>query len=110
MISPVKIWRESQKQYQYLGKQGKIVSFTQIQTPLSGFGKNTPYLVAVIAVDKGRKITSQLVDSVSLNQGRNSQEPVLMGRQVVGVLRRLKTPDNQGVIEYGVKFKLTDKS
>ncbi len=99
MSSPVKIWRESQKKYHHLGKRGKIISFTQIQTPVKGFEKYLPYFSAIIELEDGQKVTGQLVVA-------SCQLPVASGDKVVGILRRLKEPDKKGVIEYGVKWKV----
>jgi uncharacterized OB-fold protein len=97
MTSPIQIWREAKNRYQYLGKIGRILSLTKIQTPLAGFEKSLPYYAAIIELAEGKKITGQLIE--------NSKEPK-MGSQVIGVLRRLKNPDEKGIIEYGVKWKI----
>jgi len=100
MSSPVKIWREAKNRYQYLDKTGKIVSLTKIQTPVTGFSAWVPYWVAVIELENGKMITAQLILGAKRPQ---------VGQRVVGVLRRLKKPEPEAVVEYGVKWKVIEK-
>lgn len=95
MRSVIAYWR-NKKKYQFLGKIGRIVSFTKVSQPASGFGK-IPYIVAIISFGKGRKQTAQLVIE--------GKRPEINGK-VVGVIRRINVSDKQGIIKYGVKFKV----
>ena len=95
MISPVKVWRERRQRYCYLGKVGRIKSFTQVMGGPEGFTK-IPYWVGVIDLDKGESATGQLVEF--------DEKELKRGLKVKGVLRRLGVADKDGVIEYGVKF------
>lgn len=106
MTSPVRIWRESETRYQYLGKTGKILSLTKIQTPVAGFEKYLPYFVAVIQLEDGKKITGQIVVQSSTPKGGQAKFKVQSGDKVVGVLRRLKESSEKGLIEYGVKWRI----
>lgn len=95
--SPAKIWRDAKKRYQYLGKIGRLVSSTLIWQGPVGFEKNTPYWVGIIEFGNGERTTGQIVGT------KNGKLEV--GMKVKGILRRLMTADDKGVIEYGVKFK-----
>lgn len=85
--SPINTWRQNQKRYHFLGKIGRVVSFTQGEK-----------YFALIEFPDGQKTIGQIV---SENQG----EKFDIGSKVIGVLRRLKSPDREGVVEYTVKFK-----
>lgn len=94
--SPVKIWRNQGHIRNLLGKTGVIVSFTIIRVPPGGFEGQAPY--AVVVVDLGdSKCTGQLVDY--------NEKELKIGKRVIAVLRRVKQPDTEGIIPYGVKFK-----
>jgi uncharacterized OB-fold protein len=95
MTQAVKIWRRAKKNYQYLGKKGKVDSLTRIVQAPVGFESQAPYWTGVISLWGGRKVIGQLVD----------REGVKRGDKVVGVLRRIKVVEKDSVIEYGVKFK-----
>lgn len=97
--SPVKIWREAKKRYQYLGKIGRLVSFTKIRQGPTGFEKNAPYWVGIVEFGNGEKITGQIKSGAKSGKLKT-------GMKVVGVLRKLKEGEEKGVIEYGVKFKV----
>lgn len=96
-ITPIVIWRESKKNFQRLGQKGELVSFTKIHTPVKDFVKQRPYWVGIIKLKDGEKITAQLVV-----EGRLPK----IGKEVIGVLRRLRVQDEDSIIEYGVKFKV----
>lgn len=95
--SPVKIWREAKKRYQYLGKTGRLVSFTKVRHGPAGFEKNSPYWVGIVKLRNSKKVPGQIV---GVKTGR-----LVPGMKVKGILRRLRTGGSTGVIEYGVKFK-----
>ena len=95
MRSPISNWRNKER-YQYLGKTGKIVSFTKINNPPKGFGR-VPYYVAMVEFKNGKKKTGQLV---------LKGEELKIGAKVKAVIRIIETPDKEGIINYGVKFKV----
>lgn len=109
MSSPIKSWRGSKNRYQYLGQTGKILSLTEIKSPVSGFEKYLPYKVAIIQLGKGERITGQIVsDGESLVEGKSKK--LINKKKVVGVLRRLKDPGKKEIVEYTVKWKVIKKS
>ena len=95
MLSPIAQWRNKEK-YKYLGKIGKIVSFTKINNPPDGFG-DFPYYAGIIKLTNGEKKIAQLV--------LESKVPKI-GDRVKGVIRKIGIQDKEAIINYGVKFKL----
>lgn len=97
MISPVKIWRNQKKIQNILGTTGRIVSFTKIFVPPTGFESQAPYVVAVVNLDNGINYTAQVIDW--------KENDLKTGQKVLAVLRRTRNPGEEGVIPYGIKFK-----
>ena len=98
MISPVKLWRNQKQIRELLGKVGEIISVTTIRVPPSRFENQAPYPVVLVDLGKKRCI-GQLVD-VDLSHIR-------LGQKVRAIIRRVREPDVEGVIPYGIKFKVT---
>jgi uncharacterized protein len=96
-ISPVKVWRNQPYIKHMLGKKGTIVTFTVIRVPPSGFEGQAPYPVVLVHLDKTGTAIGQLVDY--------DKQHLKIGQKVVSVFRRIEQPDEEGVIQYGVKFK-----
>lgn len=94
--SPVKIWRNQPKTRHFLGKVGVVETFTIIRVPPAGFEPQAPYPVVLVNLGK-EKMIGQLVDYI--------QDHLVIGQKVQAVLRRIKNPDNEGLIPYGIKFK-----
>ena len=82
-----------------MGKEGKIISWTQVRVPPFGYERQAPYPVVLVELKKGRKMIGQLVDWQT--------EDLKIGQKVKVVYRRLRQPDPEGVIPYGIKFKPT---
>ncbi|MFH2061672.1 MAG: OB-fold domain-containing protein [Candidatus Beckwithbacteria bacterium] len=91
MKSSVKIWREKEERYKYLGEIGRVVSFTKIHEAPKGF--KGPYTIVMVEVGEKRVVGQLVADQIKI------------GQKVVGVLRRLREPNPKEVIEYGVKWK-----
>ena len=98
MISPVKIWRRQKNIRKLLGKTGIIVSWTKIFVPGNGFQRYAPYPVVLVEFINGEKAIGQLVDF--------GDDDLKFGQSVVAVLRKVREETDDGVIAYGVKFKL----
>ena len=91
--------RRSSKLEDYEFKEnGKIYSFSVIHTAARGFEKNTPYVVAIIELEKGVRICGQIVDC--------KPDKLKIGMDVFNVFRKIYTDGNKGIIKYGLKFKL----
>ena len=78
--------------------EGKIYSFTEIYAPPAGFEDQAPYVLAIVELKEGVKITGQVVD-VHINN-------VKTGDKVKTVFRVIQKDDPEGLIHYGFKFEL----
>lgn len=78
--------------------KGKIHSYSVIHTPTDDFKTIAPYVVAIIELEEGARITSQIVDCDPDNL--NIEDPVEM------VFRKIREEGDDGVISYGYKFKV----
>ena len=96
-ISPVKIWRHQKETSFLLEKEGKVISWTLVRVPPSGYEKQIPYPVVLVELEKGKRKIGQLVDW--------QDKDLKTGRKVKAVYRRIRQPDPEGVIPYGIKFK-----
>lgn len=77
---------------------GKIMSYSVIHTPTDEFKNISPYAVAIIELEEGAKITSQIVDC--------NPDKIEIGQEVELVFRKIREEGDEGVISYGYKFKL----
>lgn len=75
---------------------GSIESFTKVYGAPSGFEKQSPYILALISLDNGKKITSQIVDC----------KEVKIGDKVEPCLRKVYADGKDGAIHYGTKFRV----
>jgi len=80
--------------------KGKVYTYTVIRTPPEGFEEYTPYIVALVQLEEGPKVTSQVVDC--------TPEDVYIGMPVETCFRRLRVQNKEGIIIYGFKFKPVD--
>jgi uncharacterized protein len=95
MNSPVKIWRNQKHIRQLVGRRGTVLTWTVIRVPPSGYGDQVPYAVAIVELDGGTRITCQIADT--------DPQEVKIGMPVFLTVRKLKHPDADGVIMYGIK-------
>lgn len=98
MSSAPAIWRQNKKRKQILEKEGKVVTFSVVRTAPLGFENSVPYVVAIVELPGRERVTAQVVDW----EGRE----VKIGSKVRAVFRKLYEPEPEGVIPYGIKFKL----
>jgi uncharacterized OB-fold protein len=77
-------------------KEGRIMTYTQLHEPLPGFETQAPFYLAVVRLDNGARVLSQLVDS--------PDESVKTGARVRATVRRAKVDGDSGQILYGYKF------
>jgi uncharacterized OB-fold protein len=80
-----------------LAKKGEVVTWTIINNAPIGFEKYTPYMVAMIELEDGVRIISQLVDI--------SPEDVSVGLNVEACFRKVKENGKSGILQYGYKFR-----
>ncbi|MEM2093719.1 MAG: Zn-ribbon domain-containing OB-fold protein [Candidatus Bathyarchaeia archaeon] len=86
---------------EFSGK-GSIYAHTVIRAPPKGFEYLAPYSVAIVQLDEGPRIISQIVDC--------DPEKVHIGMRVEACFRKLRDESPDGVIVYGFKFRPTDSS
>ena len=80
------------------GKTGSIFTYSIIYSGPTGFEKQTPYAVALIKLDNGPILVSQIVDA-PLNQ-------LKIGQKVAATFRKVYEDGKEGIIHYGLKWKL----
>ncbi len=80
-----------------LPRQGRVLYFTVIRTPPLGFEKYAPYVVAIVELADGARVIAQLTD-VDLSA-------VKEGIEVEAVFRKYREQGEDGIIEYGIKFR-----
>ena len=97
MLSPVKIWRNQKYIKNLLGKTGEIVTFTCVRMPPQGFENQAPFPVVIVKIGSQNYI-GQLVDC--------DFKEVQIGQKVIAILRRVRDPHPEGIIPYGIKFRL----
>lgn len=97
VTSPVKLWRRQENTTSLIGKRGKILQWTMIRIPAKSFIDQAPYPVVIIKMEGGENMIGQLVDW--------QQKDLIIGKEVVSVLRRLRTEGKEDVIYYHIKFK-----
>lgn len=87
-------------------RTGSIVTYTIIRAGTNdpeGENKeipacNIPYVLAIIRLDEGPRLTAQVVDT----------ETAAIGDRVEIVFRRILEKGRRGAIQYGYKFRLTN--
>jgi uncharacterized protein len=75
---------------------GKIMTYTQLHEPLPGFESQAPFYLAVVKLDNGARVLTQIVDS--------PDESVRTGARVKATTRRALVDGDSGQIIYGFKF------
>jgi uncharacterized OB-fold protein len=80
-----------------LAETGWVVSWTVVRNPPVDYMEYAPYVVALIELDDGVRVLSQLVDVEPFK--------VETGMRVEAAFRRVKVDGNSGIIEYGFKFR-----
>lgn len=80
-----------------LGGKGSVVTYTTIYDAPSQFDMQKPYVMAIIEMDEGVRLTSQLIDV--------KPEDVKIGLKVQAAFRKLGQEGDAGVIHYGYKFR-----
>lgn len=80
-----------------LSERGQVVSWTVIRNPPREYEKYAPYVVALVGLDDGIRVLSQVVDV--------EPEEMKTGMRVEATFRRVKENGDSGIIEYGYKFR-----
>jgi uncharacterized OB-fold protein len=83
--------------FAFSGK-GEVFSYTTIYEAPAGYDESAPYTVALIKLEEGPLVTSQLTDLGDTQLG--------IGMPVEMVTRRLRQDgDERGMLVYGYKFR-----
>ncbi len=82
--------------YQLSGR-GEVYSYTTVYEAPAGFKEQAPYSLALVKLEEGPMLTAQLTDV-------NPQE-VRIGMPVEMVTRKLSVEGEEGLIQYGYKFR-----
>lgn len=81
-------------------KKGRIVTYTVLHEPLPGFEAQAPLYLAVVELENGARVLTQIVDS--------PEEKIRTGASVRATVRRVREDGESGQILYGYKFVVTD--
>ena len=76
--------------------KGTIESFTKNWSAPSGFEHKVPYVVALIRLDDGSKVFSEIVDC----------DDIKTGMKVESCVRKVYADGDDGIIQYGIKFRM----
>ena len=83
-------------EHKFSGK-GKVYSYTVIRTPPVGFEVYVPFIVAIVDLEEGARVVSQVVDC--------KPEEIKVGMNVEACFRKIREENKSGLILYGFKFK-----
>lgn len=89
---------------------GKIISYTIIHEGPDAFKDQIPYVLAIIELEEGPRVTGQIVDipiEGSKLSGDQGGQPLEIGSRVTSVFRKISEDGKSGIIHYGYKFKLS---
>ncbi|MCZ7355450.1 MAG: Zn-ribbon domain-containing OB-fold protein [Candidatus Methanoperedens sp.] len=74
---------------------GEVVTYTIVHSSTKDFEKHTPYILAIIKLEEGPQLTSQVICD---------HNDIHIGMKVKSVFRRLGEESEKGMIYYGTKF------
>lgn len=97
MNSPIQVWRNHKKLHNYLGKTGRLLTWTTIYIAPAGFEHQTPYVVGIVELSGGERLPVQIVDC--------KEEDLKPNQKVTVVIRKIGKVASGEVIEYGIKVK-----
>jgi len=75
---------------------GRLYSFTTITAAPSGLELEAPYIMAIVELDEGPRVTAQIVGA--------DEKELRIGMPVKTMFRRLRVDGDEGLIHYGFKF------
>lgn len=76
---------------------GEVYSYTVVYDAPRGFAEFVPYPIALIKLSEGNMVTAQLTDV--------DPDKIYIGMPVEMVTRKLSEDGDQGLINYGYKFR-----
>ena len=78
-----------------LKRKGKVLSYTVAHVAAEGFEDQVPYVLAIIELEDGPRLTAQITDC--------NPDEIKIGDEVEIVFRRMGEESQDGVIYYGFK-------
>ncbi len=81
-----------------LKRRGKVLSYTVAHVAAEGFEDQVPYVLAIIELEDGPRLTAQITDC--------NLDEIKIGDEVEIVFRRMGEESQDGVIYYGFKGRL----
>lgn len=81
-------------EHQFNG-EGTVITYTVIRSASDQFEYTTPYVLAIIQLDEGPRLTAQI---------SCTPEEAHIGMRVKKAFRRIGSDGRSGVIHYGTKF------
>lgn len=79
-----------------LDGKGELVTYSVIYIAPRGFENQAPYIIGIVELDGGARVTTQIVDC--------DPKDVKIGMPVKAVFRKVNEDGESGVIYYGYKF------
>lgn len=79
-----------------LAGTGTVETYTVVHDAPAGFELDAPYLMAIVQLEEGPRVTAQIVDC--------EPDDVDVGTPVKAVFRRVNEEGEAGVVHYGYKF------
>ncbi len=74
---------------------GEVLTYTIVHSSTKDFTRHTPYILAIIKLDEGPRLTSQVICG---------HKDIHIGMKVKSAFRKLGEESEKGMIYYGVKF------
>ncbi|MDI6639798.1 MAG: Zn-ribbon domain-containing OB-fold protein [Methanocellales archaeon] len=74
---------------------GEVVTYTVIRSASDAFDRQTPYVLAIVRLEEGPRLTTQIVCD---------PDEIEIGMKVCAVFRKITEESSEGVICYGTKF------
>lgn len=79
-----------------LNQTGELVTYTIIRSADKGHDRETPFILGIVELEEGTRLTSQVVDC--------DLDEVEIGMVLEPVFRKLGEAGEDGLLYYGVKF------
>jgi uncharacterized OB-fold protein len=83
------------QQYEFKSS-AKLITWSSISASPKGFEFNQPYIVGIIELEDGERVTTQIVDV--------EFENLKYGMELIPTFRKIFIDGEQGIIHYGIKF------
>jgi uncharacterized protein len=88
---------EEARRKQGLSGRGEVYSFTVVHDAPQGYEAQAPYAIAIVKLAEGPMVTAQLTDV--------DASDIAIGMPVEMVTRKLRADGEEGLIQYGYKFR-----